>query len=76
MRRCRCPASAVSPNRRLLHQAQAAGAVRPDVSFEDLVCVVTAISLATGEDEASQTRIPHLLGLFLEGIFLEGMGRR
>nr|WP_296715282.1 helix-turn-helix domain-containing protein [Tistrella sp.] len=62
--------------RRLLHQAQAAGAVRPDVSFEDLVCVVTAISLATGEDEASQTRIPHLLGLFLEGIFLEGMGRR
>lgn len=65
---------------RLLRQAQAADAVRPDVHFEDLVCMVTAISLALeqeGDQEqegareqegASSPRVRHLTGLFLDGI--------
>jgi AcrR family transcriptional regulator len=65
---------------RLLRQAQASGAVRPDVRFQDLVCVVTAISLAleqegaleqgrTPEQEgASPPRVRHLTDLFLDGI--------
>jgi AcrR family transcriptional regulator len=53
---------------RLLHTAQEAGAVRPDISFDDIVCVATAISLATEQDSAPQAHIAHLVGVFMNGI--------
>lgn len=53
---------------RLLRQAQQSGAVRPDIRFEDVVCIATAISLATEHDSASQARIPHLVAVFINGI--------
>ena len=54
--------------RRLLRHAQKAGVVRPDVTFDDLVCVATATSLAAGQDGLSRERIAHLIGLFLNGV--------
>jgi AcrR family transcriptional regulator len=53
---------------RLLHAAQEAGAVRPDISFNDIVCVATAISLATEQDSSPQAHIAHLVGVFMNGI--------
>lgn len=53
--------------RRLLRLAQKAGAIRRDVTFEDLVHVATATSLAT-EQDGKKSRIAHLIGLFLDGI--------
>ena len=55
---------------RLLRRAQGEGVVRPDISYEDLVCVAIAISLATEKLESSRERIVHLVGVFLEGISL------
>lgn len=55
---------------RLLDRAQKAGAVRPDISFNDLVCVATAISLATEQESAPQAHIAHLVGVFMNGIGL------
>jgi AcrR family transcriptional regulator len=60
---------------RLLHRAQAAGVLRQDVSVDDLVCVITAVSLATAEVSDASSRIAHLVGLFLDGA-LEQRGRR
>jgi AcrR family transcriptional regulator len=55
--------------RRLLQRAQKAGTVRKDISLDDLVCVVTAISLAVEQGEGSaKSRVAHLAGLFLDGI--------
>lgn len=54
--------------RRLLRRAQKAGAVRRDVSFEDLVCVATAISLATAQGASSKSRVSHMVDVFLDGI--------
>ncbi|CAO3434459.1 TetR/AcrR family transcriptional regulator [Azospirillum endophyticum] len=53
---------------RLLRIAQEAGAVRPDVSFDDIVCVATAISLATEKDGSPRARISHLVAIFMNGI--------
>ncbi|CAM3737750.1 TetR/AcrR family transcriptional regulator [Bordetella tumulicola] len=53
---------------RLLHRAQKAGAVRKDVSLDDLLCMVTAISLAVEQGRAGKTRVAHLVDLFLDGI--------
>jgi AcrR family transcriptional regulator len=53
--------------RRLLRLAQKAGAVRRDVTFEDIVYVATATSLAT-EQGGTKSRIAHLIGLFVDGI--------
>jgi AcrR family transcriptional regulator len=54
--------------RRLLQRAQKAGAIRKDVSLDDLVCVVTAISLAVEQGASPKSRIAHLVNLFLDGI--------
>ena len=54
--------------RRLLANAQAAGVVRPDVSFDDVVCVATAISLATEQEVSTDGPIAHLADVFLNGI--------
>jgi AcrR family transcriptional regulator len=53
---------------RLLGIAHEAGAIRRDVSFEDLVYVATATALAVEQDGSSSTRIAHLIGLFIDGI--------
>lgn len=53
---------------RLLANAQDAGAVRPDISFGDLVCVATAISLATEKESSPQPQIAHLVGVFMRGM--------
>jgi AcrR family transcriptional regulator len=54
--------------RRLLQQAQQSGAVRAGVSFEDLVAVAVATSLAAEQAGSSEKRIAQLLGLFFDGI--------
>ncbi|MBB2931947.1 TetR/AcrR family transcriptional regulator [Paraburkholderia silvatlantica] len=54
--------------RRLLQRAQKTGTVRKDVSFDDLVCMVTAISLAIEQGGSSKSRVAHLVDLFLDGI--------
>ncbi|MDG0809088.1 TetR/AcrR family transcriptional regulator [Cohnella rhizosphaerae] len=53
---------------RLLDHAQKAGAIRPDITLDDLVYVVTAISLAAEGDDSPKSRIAHLVSLFLDGI--------
>ena len=53
---------------RLLLCGQQAGVLRRDVTFDDIVFVATAISLATEQDNPSETRIAHLVDLFLHGI--------
>lgn len=53
---------------RLLINAQTVGAVRSGIGFDDLVCVAIAISLATEKHSSPQTRIAHLVGVFLDGI--------
>lgn len=55
---------------RLLNNAQTAGVVRPDISFDDLVCIATAISLVTERDTSPQARIAHLVGVFMNGVGL------
>lgn len=53
---------------RLLVRAQKAGVVRTDISFEEIICVAVAISLATEKQESPQGRIAHLVGIFMDGI--------
>jgi AcrR family transcriptional regulator len=53
---------------RLLNRAQKAGVVRRDISFDDLVCIAMAISLATEKLTSPNARVAHLVGVFLEGI--------
>lgn len=63
--------------KRLLKQAQKAGVVRKHVTFDDLVAVAMATSLATEQDRdpakqagASTTQVTRLIGLFFDGIAL------
>ena len=53
---------------RLLQRGQDAGTIRSDVTYEDLIYVVTAISIAIDNDPSSKSRIGHLVDLFLNGI--------
>lgn len=53
---------------RLLQRGQEAGAIRRDVTYEDFIYVVTAISIAIEHDGSSTARIGHLVDLFLHGI--------
>ncbi|TBW37422.1 TetR/AcrR family transcriptional regulator [Siculibacillus lacustris] len=68
-------AATTEQGRRLLHRAQTAGVVRPDVSMDDLICVITAVALATAEASDPAARITHLVGLFLDGA-VESRARR
>lgn len=54
--------------RRLLNRGQQAGAFRSDITFDDMVYMVVAVSLAAEQENASTTRIAHLVDLFLNGI--------
>lgn len=53
---------------RLMHRAQKAGVIRKDLTFDDLVCVATAISLASANGKSSKARIKHLVDVFLDGV--------
>lgn len=53
---------------RLLRRAQKVGVIRKDVTFDDLVYVATASSLAAEQDGSSRPRVAHLIGLFLDGV--------
>ena len=53
---------------RLLRRTQDAGIVRGDASFDDIICVVSAISIAVERDSAPASRIPHLVDLLLSGM--------
>jgi Transcriptional regulator len=53
---------------RLLHAAQEAGQVRRDIGFNDIVCIATAISLATEQGGSRKTDIARLVAVFLDGI--------
>ena len=57
---------------RLLERGQAASAIRRDVTYEDFIYVITAISMAIDNDPASTSRIGHLVDLFLNGISTRG----
>lgn len=58
---------------RLLQRGQEAGAIRRDVTYEDLIYVVTAISVAINGDRSLKLRIGHLVELFLNGISEKGL---
>lgn len=53
---------------RLLRRAQKEGVVRYDIHFDDIVCMATAISLATERHDMPSARITHLVGVFMDGI--------
>jgi AcrR family transcriptional regulator len=55
---------------RLLARAQEAGVIRQEVTFADLIYVVSAICIALDKDGPSKTRVAHLVDLFLNGISL------
>jgi len=59
---------------RLLKRAQKAGLVRRDISFDDIVCVAVAVSLATEQHSNPRARIAHLVSVFMDGI--SGSGPR
>lgn len=52
---------------RQLKRAQDADVLRQDVLLDDLVCVVTAISLAVEQAGGSLSRVRHLTHLFIDG---------
>jgi len=54
--------------RRLLQRAQKARAVAKNVSFDDLLYVITAASLAVEQGGPVKSRVTHLIDLFLDGI--------
>ncbi|WP_306207205.1 TetR/AcrR family transcriptional regulator [Actinoplanes sp. RD1] len=60
-----CGVKTAAASETLVARAREAGAVRPDVSAEDLVVLVSGISLAAGGDPGLSRR---LLGLALTGI--------
>ncbi|EYF05771.1 TetR/AcrR family transcriptional regulator [Chondromyces apiculatus] len=60
----------------LLTRAQAAGEIRADVSFEDVLGVVTAIAFAAQQSPTDKGRARRLLVLFLEGLRVPGARQR
>lgn len=53
---------------RLLQRTQEAGIIRVDASFDDVICVVSAIAIAVEKDSAPASRIAHLVDLLLYGM--------
>nr|WP_279483665.1 helix-turn-helix domain containing protein [Aureimonas sp. SK2] len=53
---------------RLLRRAKEAGVVREDASFDDVVCVVSAISIAVEKDSRPTPRVAHLVDLLFNGM--------
>lgn len=53
---------------RLLQLGQEAGVIREDVSFDDIVCMVSAIAIAVEKDSAPALRVVHFVDLILHGL--------
>ncbi len=53
---------------RLLRRAKEAGVLRQDASFDDIVCVVSAISIAVEKESAPVPRVAHLVDLLFNGM--------
>jgi AcrR family transcriptional regulator len=53
----------------LLQNAKKAGLVRAEVTFDDVVVVITAVCLAVGQEANARVQIRRLVDLFLGGIF-------
>lgn len=62
-----CRANAAVGNQ-LLQDAKDAGSLRGDVGFDDLVVVVTAVSLAVGQGPTARARTERLVDLFMGGL--------
>ncbi|MFH8747934.1 TetR/AcrR family transcriptional regulator [Streptomyces rimosus] len=62
-----CRAAITAAAAELLHRAQQAGTVRPDVRAEDLLALVNAISLVT-EHHDDDARANRLLDIAIDGI--------
>ena len=61
-----CQAS-TAEGARLLARAQRAGEIRRDLTFDDVVCLTTAVSLAAG-GQPSKAKIAKLVGMFFDGL--------
>jgi AcrR family transcriptional regulator len=57
-----------SEGERLLRHAQEAGIIRDDASFDDMIVVVSAISIAVEKDSEPASRVAHLVDLLLNGV--------
>jgi AcrR family transcriptional regulator len=66
-----CATMIIAAAGELLHRAQEAGAVRPGVRAEDLLALVSAISLAA--DDHDGTQAGRLFDIVIEGIRLPAM---
>jgi AcrR family transcriptional regulator len=53
---------------RLLRRNQEDGIIRGDASFDDIICVVSAISIAVEKDDAPMSHVAHLVDLLLNGM--------
>lgn len=62
-----CQASSAE-GQRLLQRAQELGMVRSDITFNDVVCVVTAVALVAEQGASSAARVTHLVDIFTSGI--------
>jgi AcrR family transcriptional regulator len=58
----------VEAGKSLLARAKTAGAVRRDVSFDDMVWMASALSLAVAQDPREAHRVDRLVALFIEGL--------
>ena len=53
---------------RLLQRAQHDGIIREDASFDDIICMVSAISIAVEKESAPVSRVAHFVDLLLSGM--------
>ena len=58
--------------KRLLASAKQAGEIRRDVSFDDIVCMVAGISLASSQDAKGTRQISRLVDVFVDGLSVVG----
>jgi AcrR family transcriptional regulator len=58
---------------RLLQRGQEEGSIRSDVTYDDLIYVVSAISIAIDNDPSSVSRIGHLVDLFMHGVSVKAL---
>jgi AcrR family transcriptional regulator len=59
-----------SEGQRLLRRTQEAGIIRSDATFDDIICVVSAIAIAVEKDTAPASRVAHLVDLLLNGMLV------
>lgn len=53
---------------RLLRRGQKIGAIRENITFDDLICVVAAVALAVEREDGSEARVARFVDLLLGGL--------